>query len=268
MKKIDVSYINKEKKEDAILKIKEDSCTIVTENDELIKVPFSNIKSHKYDDGVLTISRYGGSNIKLEMAEDKAFFENLKNIEKENKDNVSKENDTDKKEKNKVDKPEANEEKEEEPKVVESNNNQENKSNNGSIVGAIIFLILVVIGIRWFINLGNESDKKSKEESILTAEFINSAFSTESKKENLYGGTVHQELQFNEDGTVFLGMCYSKTGKCSGTTEYYKKNGLDITITRKAGDLHYSCYFNSNSEYKLYCKHSNGYTYEDFSRIG
>ena len=98
--------------------------------------------------------------------------------------------------------------------------------------------------------------------------FINSAFSTESKKENLYGGTVHQELQFNEDGTVFWGMCYSKTGKCSGTTEYYKKNGLDITITRKAGDLHYSCYFNSNSEYKLYCKHSNGYTYEDFSRIG
>lgn len=231
-------------------------------------MPFSNIKSHKYDDGVLTISRYGGSNIKLEMAEDKAFFENLKNIEKENKDNVSKEDDTDKKEKNKVDKPEANEEKEEEPKVVESNNNQENKSNNGSIVGVIIFLILVVIGIRWFISLGNESDKKSKEESILTAEFINSAFSTESKKENLYGGTVHQELQFNEDGTVFWGMCYSKTGKCSGTTEYYKKNGLDITITRKAGDLHYSCYFNSNSEYKLYCKHSNGYTYEDFSRIG
>ena len=62
-------------------------------------------------------------------------------------------------------------------------------------------------------------------------------------------------------------MCYSKTGKCTGFTENYEKDGLNIKITNSSGDLHYTCNFNSNSDYKLYCKHSNGYSYEDYTRI-
>lgn len=151
--------------------------------------------------------------------------------------------------------------------------NANNNSNNtaGGIIGLILLAVIIIsalYGAGVF-----DSDKKDttvkkeeKTETILSASKLSNTFSSESKKESIYGGTVHNELQFKDDGKVFWGMCYSKTGKCTGFTYTYTKTGLDVIIYNNS-EVQYSCYFNSNSDRTLYCKHHNGYSYENYSRI-
>ncbi len=150
--------------------------------------------------------------------------------------------------------------------------NTNNNSNNavGCIVG-LIFLVVIVILVLYGVGVfdsdkSEKNEKQEKTENILSASKLSNTFSTESKKESIYGGMVHDELQFEDDGKVFWGMCYSKTGKCTGFTYTYTKTGLDVIIYDE-GKVQYSCYFNSNSDRMLYCKHHNGYSYENYSRV-
>lgn len=67
MRKLNVVFIQGDKKDDAILKIKDDSLTITTSDDNLVKIPYSNIKDYSYQelDEQLSIIQYGGSMIRL-----------------------------------------------------------------------------------------------------------------------------------------------------------------------------------------------------------
>lgn len=67
MRKVNVVYSGK----DSILKIKDDSLILSLE-DEIIKIPYSNIKDFNYNDEKeeLTIVRYGGSEISIGMRKD------------------------------------------------------------------------------------------------------------------------------------------------------------------------------------------------------
>ena len=46
MRKLNVVFIQGDKKDDAILKIKDDSLTITTSDGNLVKIPYSNIKDY------------------------------------------------------------------------------------------------------------------------------------------------------------------------------------------------------------------------------
>ena len=78
MKKINIIF----NKKDALLKVKDESMTITTSDNELIKIPYSSIKTYKYDEEeeILTISRHGGTSIKFEVQYDKVLFDNLDNL--------------------------------------------------------------------------------------------------------------------------------------------------------------------------------------------
>ena len=78
MKKINIIF----NKKDALLKVKDESMTITTSDNELIKIPYSSIKTYKYDEEeeILTISRHGDTSIKFEVQYDKVLFDNLDNL--------------------------------------------------------------------------------------------------------------------------------------------------------------------------------------------
>lgn len=86
MRKLNATLLNEGNKEEAILKIKDDSFAINT-NDQLIKIPYSNIKGYNYDEsnGVLSIVRFGGSPIELNIVKDKQLLELLNSITSKNK---------------------------------------------------------------------------------------------------------------------------------------------------------------------------------------
>lgn len=92
MRKLDATLINGNNKEDVILKIKDDSFAITT-SEQIIKIPYSNIKNYSYDtkNGILSIIKYGGNPVELKIAKDKQLLESLSNIVIQNKNNNSKE---------------------------------------------------------------------------------------------------------------------------------------------------------------------------------
>ena len=86
MRKLNATLLNEGNKEEAILKIKDDSFAINT-IDQLIKIPYSNVKGYNYDEsnGVLSIVRFGGSLIELNIVKDKQLLELLNSITSKNK---------------------------------------------------------------------------------------------------------------------------------------------------------------------------------------
>lgn len=82
MRKLNVVLIQGNKKDDAILKIKDDSLTITTKDGNLIKIPYSNIKNSSYyeDDEQLHIIQYGGSTTYLGMKKDQQLINQLREI--------------------------------------------------------------------------------------------------------------------------------------------------------------------------------------------
>lgn len=85
MRKLNVVFIQGDKKDDAILKIKDDSLTITTSDDNLVKIPYSNIKDYSYQelDEQLSIIQYGGSMIRLGMKKDQQLINQLKEASKQ-----------------------------------------------------------------------------------------------------------------------------------------------------------------------------------------
>ena len=85
MKKLNVSFIDNGAKEDAILKIKDDSFSITTSDNSIIKIPYSDIKDYDYSqDERLTIKRKHSSDIVIEVSFDTTLINTLKEIVKNN----------------------------------------------------------------------------------------------------------------------------------------------------------------------------------------
>lgn len=83
MKKFNIVYNN----EDAILKVKDESLIIVTNDNDLIKIPYDDIKGYNYNekDQELTIEKHVGKKLKLLVARDVFLFEKLSLFTKSNK---------------------------------------------------------------------------------------------------------------------------------------------------------------------------------------
>lgn len=90
MRKLNATLLNEGNKEEAILKIKDDSFTI-TSNEQMIKIPYSNIKSFNFDEQneVLSIVKFGGNPIELNIVKDKQLLELLNSITSQNKSDSS-----------------------------------------------------------------------------------------------------------------------------------------------------------------------------------
>lgn len=88
MRKLNATLLNGTNKEEAILKIKDESFAITTD-EQLIKIPYSNVKSYNYDEQkkVLSIVKFGGNPIELNVVKDKQLLELLNNIVEQNKNN-------------------------------------------------------------------------------------------------------------------------------------------------------------------------------------
>lgn len=83
MKKLNVSFIDNGKKEDAILKVKDDSFSITTKDNSIIKIPYSDIKDYEYtQDEKLIIKRKHSSDIVVEVSFDTTLINTLKEIVK------------------------------------------------------------------------------------------------------------------------------------------------------------------------------------------
>lgn len=88
MRKLNATLLSGENKEEAILKIKDESFAINT-NEQMIKIPYSNVKGYNYDEQneVLSIVKFGGNPIELNIVKDKQLLELLNSITSQNKSN-------------------------------------------------------------------------------------------------------------------------------------------------------------------------------------
>lgn len=80
MRKINVVYDGK----DAILKIKDESLVLTLE-EEIIKIPYTNIKNYSYDEKneAFEIIRHGGSKISINMKKDIELFNRIDELKNE-----------------------------------------------------------------------------------------------------------------------------------------------------------------------------------------
>lgn len=150
MRKLNATLLSGDNKEEAILKIKDESFAITTD-EQLIKIPYSNVKSYNYDEQkeVLSIVKFGGNPIDLNIVKDKQLLELLNNIVKQNKNNsnesMSNYEDTSKKETKKEENTRLTnnyDKKVEEKQTIE---NKKKSSNLDGVIGLIV--VIVIIGI-------------------------------------------------------------------------------------------------------------------------
>ena len=89
MRKLNVVLIHENKTEDALLKIKDNSLTITTNDGNLIKIPYSNIKDFSYNEKAeqLHIIQYGESITCLGMKKDQQLINQLREeLQQKNED--------------------------------------------------------------------------------------------------------------------------------------------------------------------------------------
>lgn len=151
MRKLNVVLIQGNKKDDAILKIKDDSLTITTKDGNLIKIPYSNIKNSSYyeDDEQLHIIQYGGSTTYLGMKKDQQLINQLREISQQKNEEIIQTEyvKTEQKEINSVKKMPS-ESNSQESQTTTLNNEQVNNVDNVAESGIDIFnLMRVIIGI-------------------------------------------------------------------------------------------------------------------------
>ena len=155
MRKLNVVLIQGNKKNDAILKIKDDSLTIATNDGNLIKIPYSNIKNSSYheDDEQLHIIQYGGSTTYLGMKKDQQLINQLREISQQKNEEIIQTEyvKTEQKEINSVKKMPS-ESIDQESQTTTLNNAQVSNDDSATSIRVNIFdLIPVIIGIGFFI---------------------------------------------------------------------------------------------------------------------
>lgn len=208
MRKLNATLLNGANKEEAILKIKDDSFAVTT-NDQLIKIPYSNIKSYNFDEEnqVLSIVKFGGNPIELNIAKDKQLLELLNSITRQNKrdsnesipnyeNNNLKENER-KLERNATirdtDSKKTEVKQVTEPITQKTSNQDENSSDKPDILKVISGIISIIVLIIIFVNMcsnggriegGYEAERYALQEipkSVLTLAFEPDVTSNELK---------------------------------------------------------------------------------------
>ncbi len=208
MRKLNATLLSGENKEEAILKIKDESFAINT-NDQLIKIPYSNVKGYNYDEsnGVLSIVRFGGNPIELNIVKDKQLLELLNSITSQNKrdsnesvptyeNNSTKENEK-KLERNATirdtDSKKTEVKQSTEPITRKTSNQDENSSDKPDILKVISGIISIIVLIIIFVNMcsnggriegGYEAERYALQEipkSVLTLAFEPDVTSNELK---------------------------------------------------------------------------------------
>lgn len=199
MKKLNITYCNGNNKEDAILKIKDDSFSITTNDNSIIKIPYADIKNYDYaENEKLIIKRKHNSDIVIEVSFDTTLINTLKEIvKKENSESQSKKytNDDTPVDKTIEEKRVENVSKEKQVNSTDEvnvnyNQNDSNESNPLKTISAIIsIIVLVIIVINFFGNgghiegayLAEQSALEEIPESVLTLAFEHAVTSNELK---------------------------------------------------------------------------------------
>ena len=155
MRKLNVVLIQGNKKNHAILKLKDDTLTITTNDGNLIKIPYSNIKNSSYheDDEQLHIIQYGGSTTYLGMKKDQQLINQLREISQQKNEEIIQTEyvKTEQKEINSVKKMPS-ESIDQESQTTTLNNAQVSNDDSATSIRVNIFdLIPVIIGIGFFI---------------------------------------------------------------------------------------------------------------------
>ena len=244
MRKLNATLLNEGNKEEAILKIKDDSFAINT-IDQLIKIPYSNVKGYNYDEsnGVLSIVRFGGSPIELNIVKDKQLLELLNSITSKNKSdsnesiptyesNSPKENekelernatirDTDSKK----------------TEVKQNNENKKESTNNDGIIGVIAVIVIIVV-VFWGIS-----------KTGVFNSFNRSPVGTWHNE----GGTV---IKINKDGSCEVAFSEKddyikklkkkydwgevKVLKCEWKKDFNDENKASVSVLMKYGEMEFS----------------------------
>lgn len=248
MRKINTTLLNEKNKEEAILKIKDDSFVVTTSNN-LIKISHSDVKSYNYNDNkeILTITKFGGSSISLGIKKDKDLLVQLDNLVNTNK-NINDEN-IDKKLENKSETIEIkqnnnkanttnNHELSKEQKTQPSNNRttDTNSSNNG-IGGVIVFLIICGV-IIWVLSkaglfrIFNRSPIGTWYNEYGTTLTINKNGTCEVKFSDT-DNYIKQFKQYYDWGDVII-------TKCEWKKDFNEEHRATVSILMKYGTLEFS----------------------------
>ncbi len=251
MRKLNATLLSGENKEDAILKIKDESFAITTE-EQLIKIPYSNIKSYNYDEQkeVLSIVKFGGNPIELNIVKDRQLLELLNNIIKQNKNNsnesISNFESTSLKEKNaKLEENTTIRNTDYEKKEIKQSNEDKKEPNNDWVTGLIAVVVIigiVVFGVKnlFFSNSNHDDNTKSNTEEKL--DDMQGSWYLYDKKTGVKGNTTYMEFDgkgfwtFHSNGYVF--------GSDGSYT--YKINEKDI-ILYKDNKEDFKCSIQTNS---------------------
>ena len=176
MKKLNVSFIDNGTKEDAVLKIKDDSFSITTNDNSIIKIPYSDVKDYDYSqDERLTIKRKHSSDIVIEVSFDTTLINTLKEIVKNNETHSQptydkKDNQIEESSKNIAQSTSNENINISGSKPLVHSNATSNNSGNHSNIGSIIITIIVLLfaGIFIFNTFFNSEDNNNENESPKT----------------------------------------------------------------------------------------------------
>ena len=181
MRKLNATLLNGENKEEAILKIKDDSFAINT-NDQLIKIPYSNIKSYNFDkeNQVLSIVKFGGNPIELNIVKDKQLLELLNSITSQNKSDSNEsipnyESNSPKENERKLERNATIRDTDSKKTEIKANNeNKKEPTNSGGYLGIIVgvFIVgIIIFGAKslFFDNTSSE-DSSNKNKDLSTFE--------------------------------------------------------------------------------------------------
>ena len=238
MKKLNISFINDNTKEDAILKIKDDSLSITTKDNSIIKIPFEDIKDYEYtQDEKLTIKRYHSSDIVIEVSFDITLINTLKEIvkpstaQKETLEPPKKQEQT----KQQFNTPLEKVTEHKENTEILNNQNGNNNSNNNSkiIIGVIIFIVGILIFYYYWNGVvhGNITH-------------MNGCY--------IIDDALESDVSLCFDGSE---VDYSYHG--SSTTLNVKRLENSVYITNEYDDYMFTCEISTNDDNKMKCKSYN-----------
>lgn len=171
MKKLNVSFIDDGKKEDAILKIKDDSFSITTKDNSIIKIPYSDIKDYEYtQDEKLTIKRKHSSDIVVEVSFDTTLINTLKEIVKNSTTQTpiayEKKEETKVKSDEEVKTSSSKQESSVDTNINKIESSNSKKSTSGNKIIGFLVVCAVIFGI--YLIIGDDSSSSSDNKELST----------------------------------------------------------------------------------------------------
>lgn len=236
MKKLNVSFINNGNKEDAILKIKDDSFTITTNDNSIIKIPFNDVNDYEYtQDEKLIIKRKHNSDVIIEVSFDIYLINTLKKIIKQGevqtkKINLQKSREIEKMQLN--DAPQDNKDMHNNENIL--NNIQNNNQNHiGGIIGYIVLFVVILAGAYYFT-------------AVATGDIT-----------NMKGCYIIDDILESDVSLCFNGSTVKYSYHGSTATFNVKKIDNSVYITNEYDDYMFTCDISSNDSNRMKCSSYN-----------